>query len=380
MSKQTNTSLTPASIPVCHEAVSSTPTIGSNGECVNPLIINNAGEFQLHGEPFNYSPHEDHLILTHIPGDFYDAESLLEAIDPHALQLNPAHEFGSPHPLANVVAQIKELGNAREPGSPAPFAQYQQIDPALEFPAHFQLLDPALEFDSTTSSTHVPNLNSALEFSSPAPSAHDQQFYPTLEFGSPSPFDYPHQYNPSAAFDSPAPYAHVPNFASTFEFGLPNPSAHVPDLVSTFEFGLPAPTRPDQYRLDSVPPEGLEYSQLHSDTAGTEVPARITQVGVLDPRLREASILEFQNQEYDPVTGTLFPEINSHQNYIHHPEFSFPIAPTQAAQYQSPYPQTDISATLTHERTDHASGTLSPITFRHQVGEEYNGLHEDGEF
>lgn len=323
-----------------------------------------------------------HLILTRIAGDFYHAETVFDAFDSHALQSNPAREFGSPKSLGNV-AQIKELGTTSEVGSPDPFARDQQIDPALEFgstppPAHVQPLDPAPDFCLSTPSTHVPNFHSAFEFGSPAPSTHDQQFHPALEVGSPPSIDYAQPYSPGLIFGSPPSFTHVSNIAPAIEFGSPAPSAHVPNFNSDVEFGSPAPfdyTQLNDYRLGSVWPEGFEYSQLHKDATGT---ASIAQVQLVDPRLQAASLLDFQDQAYKHVTRTFFPAIVD-QTCIH-PESSFPIPSTQAAQYVYYNPQTDMSTTSAHEQTNHASATSSPATFHHQVGNDNDSLHRDCEF
>lgn len=326
------------------------------------------------------------MIPTRIAGDFYRAETVFDAVDSHVLQLNPAREFGSPKSLANVLPQIKELGTTREGGSPDPFARDQQIDPALEFgstppPAHVQPLDPVPDFGLPAPSTHVPNFHSAFEFDSPAPSTHDQQLHPALGFDSPLSIDYTQPYTPSLVFGSPASFTHVSNIAPAIEFGSTASSSHIPNFNSAVEFGSPAPfdyTQPNDFRLDSVSPEGFQYSQLHKDATGIEVSASIAQIQLVDPRLQAASLLDFQDQAFEPVTGTLFPAIID-QTCIH-PESSFPIPSTQAAQYGYYNLQTDMSTTPAHEQTNHASGTSSPATFHHQVGKNNDSLHRDGEF
>lgn len=108
------------------------------------------------------------------------------------------------------------------------------------------------------------------------------------------------------------------------------------------------------------------------------MPAIIAEVQEFDPRLEAASLLDFQVREYDPVTRAMFPAMNPHQTYIHHPESSFPTAFTQAAQYGY-YPQTDMSATFPHDRTEHNSGTTSPGISHQKFSEDNDGLGEAGE-
>lgn len=334
-----------------------------------------------------YSPRKNHsdTKLT-VAGDLYDANTVFEPFDSLVLQLNPARESGSPHPFANVLAQIKELGTAREFGPPAPIAHEQQIDPALEFvspppPAQVQPLDPTPDFDSPAPSAHVPDFNSALEFGSPTPSAHDQHFHPAFGFGSPPPIDYAQPYDLSLVCGSLAPLDHVSNIAPAFEFGLPAPFAHVPNFNSALEFGSPAPFdygQPFDCHLDFVPPEGFQYSQLNNDATGTKVPTSTAQAQVVDPRLQAVSLLDFQDQEYDTVTGTVFPAIFPHRTCIHYPRYLFPIASNQAAQYGYHCPQTDMSTTSPHEQTSQVSGTSSPANFHHQVDKDSGGLHGDG--
>lgn len=315
-----------------------------------------------------YSPPSDHLILTCIAGDFLNAESVTESLNPHALQLNPGHEFRSPHHLANVFAQVKELDTARETNFLAPSAPDQQIDPIQEFVSS---LLPQIQ-----------PIDTALDFGLASPSAHDQYYNPSPGFDSPSRFDYTHPYDSSLVFDLSVSYAHLPNLASAFEFGSPTSSAHVPDLISASEFDSLASSdysQPYHYRLDSVPPECSKYSQLHDDVASSEVSARIAEVGVLDPRLLATPILEIEDQEYDLVTEAGFPANYYRPNYVHHPESSFPLASNQAGQYGYQYSQTNMSATSPHSQTESVIGTLSPAVFRHQLNKDNNGLNEDGE-
>lgn len=320
--------------------------------------------------------------------------------------MNPDQKLDSPHPFTHVISQIKELGSACEFGSPAPFAYNQQLLPDLEIGspatfAHNQQLHPDLEIGWPSQTAHIQNVDSILDLCSPASFPNFEQLHPSsdlglstlfahnqldteLEFDSPAPTAHDQQFNPVAEFASPASFGQFRQLQSSLEFDSLAPPAYVTNLDSASELGSPNLLEYAQHnnqRFDSQPPQGFQYFQLQNDATGTEKLPNTAQVQVLDPRLQASSLLDFRDKKYDPTIGTLFPAINPHHhNYTDHPGSSFPIAPTQTAQYACHYPQTDMSASFPQDQAEHASGSSSPATFHRQFDKEYNGLNGDGEF
>lgn len=204
----------------------------------------------------------------------------------------------------------------------------------------------------------TPNqLDPGLGFRSPTPSADDRQFNPAPGFGSQDSFGQFGQLQPS------------------LEFGLLAHPAHVRNLDSAFELGSPTILEnAQQYnqRLDSEAPQSFKFFQLQKDAAGTEKLQSTAQVQALDPRLQAEPLQDFQDKEYDPTKNP------HHHNYILHPESSFLIEPTLAAQNAYHYSQTNMSASSSEDQTK--SGSSSPATFYQQFDIDDNGLHGDGEF
>lgn len=176
------------------------------------------------------------------------------------------------------------------------------------------------------------------------------QLDPGLDFRSTTPSADDRQFNPAPGFGSPDSLGQFGQLQPSLEIGLLAHPAHVRNLDSAFE---------------------LDSSTI-LENAGIEKLQSTAQVQALDPRLRAEPLQDFQDKEYDPVKNPY------HHNYILHPESSFLIEPTLAAQNAYHYSQTNMSASSSEDQTK--SGSSSPATFYQQFDIDDNGLHGDGEF
>lgn len=282
---------------------------------------------------------------------------------------------------------------------PAPSTHNQQFDLDLNInsssqPAHTPTIDRTLEFGSSASfpyfeeshpnsdiglpNVFAPNhLNPGLEFGSPTPSPRDQQFNLAPEFGSPALSPHDRQFNPAPGPGSPTSFRQFQQLQPSLDFGLLASPAHVRNLASAFELGAPdnleyAPHY--NQRIDSEPPQSLEFTQLQNDIIEPQKLPSTAQVPALDPRLQAKPLVDSQDWKYDSAR-------NPHdQDYIRRSGSSLLIESTLAAKNAYHYSQRDMSVSSPENLSNYALGSLSSVGFHQQFNNDDNGFHGDGEF